>query len=358
MSEFIISNLQDSSILSLNDMKESVQIDPTYQREGGVWSEDKKQLFIDSLLNKYDVPKFYFHQLTGIYKHPSYLYSIIDGRQRLETIWDFIDGKFALADTFVFLEDPSIKLAGLTYLELAREFPRQATRLNGRTLTVIVVATEDMDFIEDMFTRLNEAVPLNAAEKRNSFRGPLPGITRDLVQRPFFTDCVRVSQTRYQHHDVVAKILYLQFGLIHNNKVGDTKKATLDDFYRTFPKLFNAANEASVLLNMVTTILEKMEATFTSKDQLLRSTGVLPVYFVLFSQAVSIGQADKITRKRLVDFEAMRAENREKFAGGEDNVNREWLEYDELSRSSNDAAAIAARVMTIQTYLDNCELIG
>ena len=353
MNDFIISNLQDSSILSLNDMKDSVKIDPPYQREGGVWSADKKQLFIDSLLNKYDVPKFYFHQLTGSFKDPKYLYSIIDGRQRLETIWEFIEGKFPLADNFVFLEDPSIQLAGLTYPELASNFPRQATRLNGRTLSVIVVATDDIDFIEDMFTRLNEAVPLNAAEKRNSFGGPLPLITRDLVNRPFFTSNIRVSQTRYQHHDLVAKLLYLQYNLTHQKKIVDTKKSSLDDFYKNFIKLDNYTGKAKELSETTKTVLSKMESKFVSKDPLLRSSGVVPVYYLLFSKNIAAGTETKISRKRLLDFETSRSVNREKFSKGQNEINREWLEYDELSRSSNDAAAIAARVKTIQAYIDS-----
>lgn len=36
---------------------------PEYQRESGVWSKSKQQLFIDTLLNGYDVPKLYFHDL-------------------------------------------------------------------------------------------------------------------------------------------------------------------------------------------------------------------------------------------------------------------------------------------------------
>jgi hypothetical protein len=342
MNDFLISNLQDSSILSINDMKDTIKIDPDYQREGGVWNLETRQLFIDSLLNKYDVPKFYFHHLAGKHKDAQFVYSIIDGRQRLETIWDFIEGKFPLSDKFQLLEDPTTKIGGLTYIEIAKNFPRLATRLNGRTLSVIVVSTDDIDFIEDMFTRLNEAVPLNAAEKRNSFGGPLPRATRALVMRKFFSNQVRIPPTRYQHHDLVAKILYLQWYLSKHDKVPDTKKTTLDDFYKEFSK--KTERSIATLMKSVLSNIALMEKVFTERDTLLRSTGVIPVYYLLFAFLAAEGKADKIQRKLLMDFEKARAENRAMYAAEQEGVDRRLLEYDDLARSSNDAASIATRL--------------
>ena len=45
-----------------------IDLDPPYQRETGVWSKEKQQLFIDSLINKFDVPKIYFHDITAMKK--------------------------------------------------------------------------------------------------------------------------------------------------------------------------------------------------------------------------------------------------------------------------------------------------
>jgi hypothetical protein len=71
---------------------------PPYQRESGIWSREKQQLFLDSLFNNYDVPKLYFHDLRG--KHPKFKYAVIDGKQRLHAMWDFLDDKVRLADDF------------------------------------------------------------------------------------------------------------------------------------------------------------------------------------------------------------------------------------------------------------------
>ena len=49
-------------------------------------------------------------------------YAIIDGKQRFEAIFDFFDGKIVLNENFVFLEDPVLKLGGLSYRDLKQNY--------------------------------------------------------------------------------------------------------------------------------------------------------------------------------------------------------------------------------------------
>ena len=179
----------NSSILRLNSERELINISPEYQRQGGIWNLEKKQLLIDSILNDYDIPKLYFHSLTSQQKIDSntdFDYAIIDGRQRIETIWGFIDGDFPLSEDFAYQADTKVNAAKLTYQDLAKEYPKIKIRFDSYTLPVTLVETEDIDLIEDMFSRLNEAVPLNGAEKRNSFGGPMAKTIREVASHIFF----------------------------------------------------------------------------------------------------------------------------------------------------------------------------
>lgn len=347
MNKFTITNLQDSSILSLNDMRDSILINPDYQRPGGVWSLNKQQLFIDSLLNRYDIPKFYFHYLTGDHKKDNYEYAIIDGRQRLESIWRFIDGDFPLGPNFEFFEDPGTLAAGMTYKEISKEYPRLLTRFHGRTLTVMIVAAEELDFIEDMFSRLNEAVPLNAAEQRNAFGGPLPLIIRNIVHHGFFETKTRVPMARYRHYDMAAKMLYLE----QNDDIVDTKKASLDFFVRGNRE--KEQGHFSDLVQTVTENLSEMEATFVESDQLLRSSGMVIVYYVLFSRLRRDGIVDSVNRRKLNEFETVRQSNRKFFEEEKmANVDLRLIEFDELAQSANDGSAIQRRYETLRAFLD------
>src|SRR6185437_9993299 len=89
-----------------------VNENPTYQRESAIWSLEKQQLFIDSIVNNYDIPKIYFHDLRGE-KKELVKYAIIDGKQRLHTIYEFLGSKFSLADDFMVNSDSEFeKLKG------------------------------------------------------------------------------------------------------------------------------------------------------------------------------------------------------------------------------------------------------
>ena len=118
MKPFSITAMSDSSILALNDIREKIDVAPDYQRPGGVWSPSKKKLFIDSLLNGYDIPKVYLHTLIGEHEKDGYEYSIIDGRQRMETIWEFLDNRFPLATDFKYFENDDVQAGGMLFSDL------------------------------------------------------------------------------------------------------------------------------------------------------------------------------------------------------------------------------------------------
>lgn len=342
MKEFHIHEMSDSSVLALSDIRDRVQLSPDYQRPGGVWSLKKKQLFIDSLLNGYDIPKLYFHHLSGPYADRDHDYAIIDGRQRLEAIWDFIDGGFALGTDFKFFENEAFDAAGMTFQEIEKEYPRLLIRFHARSLSVMVVTASDIDFIEDMFSRLNEAVPLNAAEKRNALGGPLPRIIKGIAQHKFFSSKVPFPATRYRHYDVAAKLLVQEA----TPEIVDTKKSRLDYFV----KLNRAKTEADFaeLTERTASILNKMSLLFTDKDPLLKSSGMVVVYYVLLSRKF----VENVTRQQLIRFEDARLANRVAFANEQDEVNFKWIEYDELAQSANDAAAIRERVEILADYVN------
>lgn len=347
MTSFQITALQDASILAIDDMRDEIQINPDYQRPGGVWNTKKKQLFIDSLLNRYDIPKLYFHQINGSEQSEIHRFAIIDGRQRLEAIWSFIDGDFPVADDFSYLDDPEVQAGQMTYQELSKAYPRLITRFNSRTLTIMVVAADELDFVEDMFSRLNEAVPLNAAEKRNAFGGPLPIITRRLVRHRFFTSRIAIPDTRYRHHDISAKFLYLE----DSDNIVDTKKASLDAFFKFANNNNKTEADYRGTREAVDENITRMAETFIERDPLLKSAGMVVVYYVLFSRLRREALIDQISRISLVDFEEKRAQNRELFENDLEGVDRRLIEFDELAQSSNDSAAIRERYEALRDFL-------
>ncbi len=116
MNEFECNDLNDSTVMMLYLDRNRIFLEPEYQRQGEVWNTYKKQLLIDSLINSFDIPKLYFHEFDKALRLDGALrkYAIVDGKQRLTAIWDFMDGKFPLSDEIEYLRDPRVKLKELT----------------------------------------------------------------------------------------------------------------------------------------------------------------------------------------------------------------------------------------------------
>lgn len=355
MSYVETASMKNSTIMLLYSERDEINMNPDYQRMGGVWTIDKRRLLIDSILNDYDLPKIYFHELSNDdYTATGYRYAVIDGRQRLESIWGFMDGEFTLSSEFEYQRDTSISLAGLSYEDIAKQYPKIRVKFDSFVLPVVTVGIEgdELDLIEDMFSRLNEAVPLNAAEKRNAIGGNLVKAIADLSNRDFFTDRVKFRNNRYQHREAVARFLLVEDSLRQPHpQIVDTKKVYLDSLARKYhtqnPEI------VSELKNSVINVLDAMSAEFTHADELLAAQGTLVVYYLTFKQAILSGETAKITRRKLLDFRRRLSENRELAAKNYEGASFELLEFDRLNQQgTNDASSIRERCRILAEFLE------
>lgn len=264
-------------------------------------------------------------------------------------MWEFMEGGFKLNDEIQFLADPKVKLAGLVYNDISREHPTIHARFTGRRLSVISIRTSDTDLIEDMFSRLNEAVPLNAAEKRNAFGGPLTPVIRDIVGHAFFTNRLAIPSSRYRHYDLACKFLYLQ----DQGKAAETKKITLDGFVKDFAKR-QLKKRAQELKDATTEVLGVMQRVFTANDPLLKSPGIAVVYYLLFSEAGRAGKKPGdlgLSRERFESFQTEVEKNKKVAESDLAKAEFPLLEFDRLSQTPNDASSIEYRLKVLKEFL-------
>ena len=363
---------RDSTVRSLAAALERFDLEPSYQRQSEVWGEEKRQLFIDSLLNGFDVPKLYFHQLKQ-QRPPAHLFAIVDGKQRLEAVRQFVNDKFALSEDFldedVVDRASASQASGKRFTELTQQHPALAGRLLDRTLHIEVIETDDLEIIEELFSRLNEAVPLNAPEKRNAFGGAMPPIIRRLVRlHRFFRECLPIENTRYRQYDLVTKFLFLT----DKRSFAATKKRALDDFVRFYRYDKNDKNDregkkrtASQLGKQASAVLDAMAATFKDQDQLLTSIGLVTVYYMAFL----LSESDPFLRShlepaRLAEFDHLRRQNRlmlrkeqAAIASGQSpmaqsSIRRDLAIFDRLMQSPNDGQALEYRFKILKAFLE------
>jgi hypothetical protein len=329
---------EDKPLIWWYENRGHIDLEPDYQRRS-VWGKKDGPFLIDSILNGYDIPKIYVADFRGANSGLNVakkMYAIIDGKQRLEAVFGFFDGKFALADDFTYEPDPSLRLAGLTYAELRSRYPSAARDVEEYLPQVMSVVTDSETKIAGLFVRLNRGVfALSGAEIRNAMPGIVPILTRDVAKHPFFTSKIRFSIVRYQDRNAATKLLLTEF----QNGYASVKKTDLNAFAESVAAEEGPATKPyREAAKRTLSVLDAMAEAFDDGDDLLTAAGIVPVYY-WFIRSHPRAKGHTI-RAFLGDFEAGRKANddlAEKRARG---VDQELLRYAKQRRSPNDQAAL------------------
>jgi hypothetical protein len=212
-----------------NDKAGKYDYDTVYQREK-VWSEETRSFFIDSIMKNYPIPPVFLRMKidskTGITK-----YEVIDGKQRLTTIRDFIDGKVLLPDDFGDDKIGDSELNGASFCDLDK-IEKYKKQFWHYRIPVIFIETDDRDLIKSVFDRLNRnGVPLTFQELRNAKYGEsdlyriIKKLSSEHCWRKIFDDVL--ENDRKEDEEFTSELLFL----IVEEKVISYTKDTLDELY-------------------------------------------------------------------------------------------------------------------------------
>ena len=147
-------------------------LNPTFQRRK-VWDDARSSRLIESALLEVPLPIFYLAE------NQDGTEEVIDGQQRLNAFFRFLDNGFALKG----LKELR-SLNGKTYQDLDESCQKQLRNCSVRTVLFRKESDESLRF--QIFERLNTgAMPLNAQELRNCiYRGPYNDLLHDLSRDP------------------------------------------------------------------------------------------------------------------------------------------------------------------------------
>jgi len=163
----------DNIYLSVSDLKRKYDrakngnlenaliLSPYYQRYDGIWSLKNKSLFIESIILNIPIPSIYLSEDS------KGNLIVIDGRQRLSTLFEFMDEKkgFKLQGLSI-LKD----LNGLKFSKLIGDKEKYKSKIEDRSLHIAKLRYgTDETFIIETFERVNtKGAKLNAQEIRNA----------------------------------------------------------------------------------------------------------------------------------------------------------------------------------------------
>lgn len=215
------SDLSLETIAAMVD-KGSIDVAPEFQRRER-WKPEQQSALIESFLLNVPVPPVYLAE------DDFGTYSVIDGKQRITTIRDFMRNALVLTPVDEFTD-----ISGLRFHELPRAL-RNALEVRPYLRVVTLLKQSDPSLKYEVFTRLNRGgEPLNAQEIRNVvFRGNLNALIYELGENEFLRQQLKIRNNKAPAYREMYDAEYvLRFLTLHEtwrNFTGSLKRS-MDEF--------------------------------------------------------------------------------------------------------------------------------
>ena len=269
-------------LLKVYRMRPKIDLSPEYQR-GKVWSKEKKQLLVDSILKKMHVPQIYLRLLDNGY------YECVDGQQRLSAIYDFFDNQLKLSKKL------SPEYGDKTFDQL----PQEVKDIFEDHEVIIVELSKSTDAeIREMFDRLQRGMSLTAGERLNARTGNMHDFISKLSsEHEFFQNDINVRNYRGAYHQMCAQMVTLEL-----NGISDVKFRILEEMYGRY-KDFDSESEKAKWIKKVLNFLAK---TFDTKTPELHARATVVSLYLLTSEIMkeySLKDKEDVIRNFIIDFE-------------------------------------------------------
>lgn len=206
--------------------------DPSYQRRGDVWNDNKKSFLIDTILKNFPMPPIFLHQRIND-SDGTTVYEIIDGKQRLQSIVDFIENRINIPEDFSEDGFGDSSLDGASFKDLDKGnlniYKKMFWRYN---LSIEYIDSNELNIIDNVFDRLNRnGEPLNSQELRKAKYNQCEfyKLVEDLNRNKYWTK--HLSKLKINRLDDIEFISELLFVIIKEDINDASKSANLDDMY-------------------------------------------------------------------------------------------------------------------------------
>ncbi|MFA9395566.1 MAG: DUF262 domain-containing protein [Halodesulfovibrio sp.] len=282
----ILARLMDfdkKSIKWLSDLNRSglLVVDESFQRRF-VWNESQRIALIETVLLGYPIPEIYIWK-TGVDPDTGdATYSIVDGQQRLKSIFKFLSQDFFLEKKS--LDVKSEEYAGKKFFELTDQLRSQ---LWDYPFFVRIIPQEvKREEIVKMFLRLNKTdTSLNPQELRNAkFEGKFLRLATQLSLMPFWkeheffstTDIRRMKDVQF----ISTLLIFFRYGI-----EGETTQAAINKAYDQFNDEYKEREDDKELF---TQLLANINSFIKDSEQVVRFVKSQAHFYALFVLAYSM----------------------------------------------------------------------
>ncbi|MGH9872671.1 MAG: DUF262 domain-containing protein [Pyrinomonadaceae bacterium] len=258
-------SLQRKPAAWLYKYRQDIDLEPFFQR-GTVWSPNKQQYFMDSILKNWGTPKLFLWQ-SGPES-----FACLDGKQRLTSLFKF------MADDLEVNANYSANYGGKLYSELPTTVQ---DAIDKYKFSIELVTQANQKEVVELYRRLQGGTPLNFGEKLFASLSQMnTWIKEELAARKFFRKIVALPNTRYSHYAVCAQLCLLSIGGARE----DLKLNNLEKFFADYEN-FNKRSPEAAKVRQVLTFLEK---AFHSRNEIaLRNRPSIVSAFFLVSDLLA-----------------------------------------------------------------------
>jgi hypothetical protein len=228
----IMPNVWSVDLIFKSIERKTIDLEPDFQRTF-VWDVTRQSRLIESILLGIPLPSFYLAKQGKVY-------NVVDGIQRLTTLYRFMKNKFTLQNCEylkldgAFFSKPNKKSIGEDL-----EFVLSSTQFN---INIIEEGTPTRVKL-DIFRRINTGgKPLNHQEMRNSI---LSKESRNLLKQMFekLSEVTGISDNRMNGRELVMR--FIGFSYIYNYKISPKElsyQGDMKDFLDNLVDLLNKSD--------------------------------------------------------------------------------------------------------------------
>jgi hypothetical protein len=217
--------------------EEVLNLAPDFQRQAGIWNNDAKSRLIESILIRIPLPAFYIDATN----EEEWL--VVDGLQRLSALKQFVNDKTLKLSGLEYLNN---ELKDKTYDELERRYQRRI--LETQVTVYLIEKGTPVEVKYNIFKRINTGgVPLSPQELRHALN---PGkvasmFLRNLAESKEFRKVINLSDSKKKRMDDREFVLgSLAFTL---TSYKDYKEETRDSFLSKALSKINNLSQAELI---------------------------------------------------------------------------------------------------------------
>ena len=320
---------------------EEIDLNPDFQRNGGLWDNSKMSRLIESIILRLPLPIFYF----DISNNDKWI--VIDGLQRLTTIKRFIVDKNLKLTNLEFLKE----FQGKKFDDLERNIRRTIEETEIVTYQMEPQTPKEVRY--SVFNRINTGgITLNPQEIRQALNQKNNGVKllEEITKEKDFKNIVNVTSKRMVDRELVLR--YIAFKKYNYRKLNQEKKSLpklLDETMEIVDTIEFENNEYAVmktsLLKTLSNLIEIFEKKYLFNKKLIDNSKIKVLNKSLFEiWTVLVSDLD--------NKEILRLKNKKEI------LKKKYIELlkdqdfnDAVTRGTNDRKSVVKRFSLLEKFI-------